>query len=368
MNDQIHLQLLLAMATLGVVLGVAAAQTNFCTLGALSDWLNFADLRRLRAWGLAMAVAILGVAALRQFGVLDLATTFPSYRSASFAWARHFLGGAMFGVGMVLASGCVSKTLLRLGAGNLKSLVVLPAIAAGAYLMNWTNLYASYFSPWLDGLRVDLAAMGFAGQGLDQLLSHDMPGNPWVSAATGSLIGATLIAWAMADREFRESRTTWLGAIIVGLVVVSGWWLSGGALGQQWREWAEFSDAPPLRMGVQSLTFVAPVGDAVRFLEGRLPWRAMSLGQAGIAGVLLGACAQALLTRQWRREWFRTKGDAVRHVVGGLLMGVGGVLAMGCTIGQGITGISTLALGSFVTVGAIALGAALTMRLQYRLL
>ena len=368
MDDTIHLQLLCAMAALGAVFGAAAAHTNFCTLGALSDWLNFGDTRRLRAWVLAMAVAMLGVATLRQIGLLDLSTTFPSYRSPLFAWPRHVLGGVLFGIGMTLASGCVSKTLLRLGAGNFKGLVVLAAIAVGAYLMSWTNLYAGYFSPWLDSWRVDLATMGFAGQGLDQLLVQALPGTAWPGSATGYLAGAALLAWTMADREFRASRASALGAVVVGLVVVAGWWLSGGEFGQQWREWAEFSESPPLRMGVQSLTFVAPMGDAVRFLESRLPWQAMSLGQAGLVGVLLGAVAHALLTQQWRREWFRTRGDALGHMAGGLLMGMGGALAMGCTIGQGVTGVSTLALGSFLTVAAIALGAGLTMKLQYRLL
>ena len=126
MAFNVHIQVLGAVFLIAVLMGAVVNKTHFCTMGAVSDWVNIGDTGRMRAWVFAMAVSLLGVVALEAAGVLNLnSDTFPPYRSASFAWPRYVVGGLMFGFGMVLASGCGNKTLVRVGSGNLKSLVVL---------------------------------------------------------------------------------------------------------------------------------------------------------------------------------------------------------------------------------------------------
>lgn len=357
MEDITHGHMLAAMALVGMALGAVAAQSHFCTLGALSDWLNFGDSGRLRAWALACAVAMAGVAGLRAAGAIDIETSFPAYRSATFNPLRHLAGGGLFGIGMVLASGCLSKTLVRLGAGNLKSLLVLAAAAFSAYVMIWHEAYARWFAPVLELAQQNLAG----GSGLDQWL-----GVPALACAVP--LALSLGAWALADTPFRTSGGRVAAAAVIGVLVVLAWWLTGGAPGRAWLESANFSELPPLRAAPQSLTFVAPLADGVHTLRAGLPIGAWSLGQALVVGVVLGAFAHARVAGAWRLERFRHVADAVRHLAGGGLMGVGGVMAMGCSLGQGLTGVSVLALGSFLSLVGIVAGAVFTMRLEYRLL
>src|SRR3970282_2663410 len=123
MQITIHIQLLAAVFAVAVVIGAVTCKTNFCAMGAVSDWLNIGDTGRMRAWVFSMAVALAGVIALEALGVVNLSSeTFPPYRNANFAWTRYLLGGLMFGIGMTLASGCGNRTLVGLGGGNLTCL------------------------------------------------------------------------------------------------------------------------------------------------------------------------------------------------------------------------------------------------------
>ena len=152
--------------------------------------------------------------------------------------------------------------------------------------------------------------------------------------------------------------------IVVGLAVVAGWAVTAGSLGEAWKEYAGMTATPPSRVATQSFTFVSPMGDLVRYLVAPTHLENINFGIAALLGVLAGSFAWSVATRTLRLEWFRTAGDAANHVAGGVLMGVGGVLAMGCTIGQGVTGVSTLALGSILAVCSIVAGAAATMHYQ----
>ncbi|MGD8937677.1 MAG: YeeE/YedE thiosulfate transporter family protein, partial [Thiogranum sp.] len=118
-----------AIFAIALVMGAVVNKTNFCTMGAVSDWVNMGDTGRFRAWLLAIAVAILGVVGLEFFGLVNPGSAFPPYRAGQLIWAENLLGGLLFGIGMTLASGCGNKTLVRLGAGNIKSLMVAAVIA-----------------------------------------------------------------------------------------------------------------------------------------------------------------------------------------------------------------------------------------------
>ncbi len=361
----LHAQVLGGAFAIALVFGAAVWRTHFCTLGAVSDWINIGDTRRLRAWFLAVAVAMLGLVVLEFLGLTELDQTRPPYRTPRFAWARYLLGGVLFGVGMTLASGCTSKTLARLGGGNLKSLVVLAMVALGAWLMIRTDLYALAFDSWLAPLTLDLSHFGLPRQDLGTLLATPLGlAIPAIRAVAGVIVAGLILYMVLRSRAFRASGELVLGGVLVGLCVVAGWWLTGGSLGREWIAESQWLDAIPQGVAVQSLTFVNAMSDAL-VLVGGGGYLLLTFGVVTITGVALGAFIYALASRGLRLEWFTSWADLLRHLTGGFLMGVGGVLAMGCTIGQGISGASTLALGSFLALGGIILGSVATMKVEY---
>ena len=368
MEFTVHHQMLGAVFVIAAVLGTIVSKTNFCTMGAVSDWVNMGDSGRMRAWLLAMAVAIAGVAGLEAGGLIQLSgDTFPPYRTANFGWLRYLAGGALFGIGMTLASGCGNKTLVRVGGGNLKSLVVLAIAAIMAYLMLWTSFYENFFHPWVSATTVDLSRHGINGQELGAVFSglFGLQPSRGLNAALGAVLALCLLIYVFRSADFRGSFDNVLGGTAVGLAVLAGWYLTGGPLGQAWKEYAEFATQVPSRVQVQSYTFISPMGDTVRYLLSPGNTALVNFGVMALLGVITGSFIYALLTRSFRIEWFVSMKDFANHAAGGVLMGVGGVLSMGCTVGQAITGMSTLAVGSMLTFIAIVAGAAATMKYQY---
>jgi uncharacterized protein len=368
MEFNVHHQVLAAVFVVAVIMGAVANKTHFCTMGAVSDWVNIGDTGRMRAWVFAMAVALLGVIALEAAGVVNLSgETFPPYRSSNFAWPRYLVGGLMFGIGMVLASGCGNKTLVRVGSGNLKSLIVLLVGMIASYLMLWTPLFEKAFLPWLQAATINLTQHGMPTQHAGDVISGLLRQTP---SKTNNLAVALMFALGMLifvfkSKDFRGSVDNILGGAIVGLAIVAGWYLTGGPLGQSWKDYAEMATDIPSRVQVQSYTFVSPMGDTVRYLLDPLKTSLINFGVVALAGVIAGSFLYAITTRNFRIEWFASFGDFVNHVIGGALMGIGGVLSMGCTVGQAITGMSTLAIGSMLTFVAIVAGAVATMKFQY---
>ncbi|MFN4263263.1 MAG: YeeE/YedE family protein [Thioalkalivibrionaceae bacterium] len=371
---------LVGVFVLAFVMGAVANKTNFCTMGAVSDWVNINDLGRMRSWLLAIAVAILGVGIFEAMGWLSADGSFPPYRSGQFQWAEHLLGGLLFGVGMTLASGCGNKTLVRVGGGNLKSVMVVLIIAVIAYFMVISplpgtdqTLYSLLFYPWMNPLVVNVGS----GQDIGSLLG----GGFAVKLGAALVIAAALLFFVFKSKEFRTSRDNVLGGLVIGLVIVGAWWLTsnvvvGDDMGQYTpreyvQEWDFLSEGDEVRpaqagpWGNQSFTFINPMGQSLSFAANGFSSAYLFFGVVAFFGVILGSFFWAIVSKGFRIEWFASWRDFANHAIGGVLMGFGGVLAMGCTIGQGITGISTLALGGFLTFIAIVFGAALTMKIQY---
>ena len=368
MQITIHIQVLAAVFIVAVIIGAVTHKTNFCAMGAVSDWVNIGDTGRMRAWVFSMAVALAGVIALEALGVVNLSNeTFPPYRTANFAWIRYLLGGLMFGIGMTLASGCGNRTLVRIGGGNLKSLVVVVIFATCAYLMLWTPLYEKAFLPWVAATTVNLQSYGVANQELGTILAgmFGMGRSQHLNLAVAAAVVAGMLVFCFKSADFRYESDHILGGAVVGLAIVFGWWLTGGSIGREWRDYAEMATVVPSRVQVQSYTFVSPMGDTLRYLLDPLNLSLVNFGVAALAGVILGSSLWAVLDGQFRIEWFASWEDFANHAAGGALMGIGGVLSMGCTFGQAITGISTLAVGSILTFLAIVIGAAGTMKYQY---
>lgn len=345
---------------LAFVFGFVANKTHFCTMGAVSDIINMGSWARMRMWLLAIAVAILGTCALQAFGLIDTRNSI--YTSSNFLWFSHLVGGLLFGVGMTIGSGCGSKTLIRVGTGNLKSLIVVVFMAIAAY-MTLRGLFGAFRVEFLDPVAIQLST----NQDLPSLLAPQLGIERDRIAPLAALIAAALLlVFVFAHRDGRD-KDVLLGGIVTGLVVVGGWYVSG-TLGYVAEDPESLQEAwVATNTGrMESFSFVAP---QAYLLEWLMLWTDASLlltfGVLLALGVVAGSLAYALLSRTFRLESFRDSGDMLNHMLGGILMGFGGITALGCTIGQGISGFSTLALGSILSFAAIVTGSALTMKYQY---
>src|SRR5690348_8069933 len=321
-------------------------------MGAVSDWVNMGDTGRMRMWLLAIGVAILGSSALHLAGAVDLSKSI--YPGPNFTWLSYIVGGLLFGIGMTLGSGCGSKTLIRIGGGNLKSLVVYVFLGIAAY-MTLRGILGAFRVGFLEKFSFSLPA----GQDLPALLGLSR-------AVIALALAGAMMAWIYASREFRQNLDYTLGGVVTGLVVVGGWYVSGhvGHVAEDPNTLQEaFVGTNTGRM--ESFSFVAPLAYTLEYL---MFWtdksKFVTYGIASAAGVIAGSAAYALVTRTFRWEGFRDAEDTANHIVGGMLMGFGGITALGCTIGQGISGFSTLAIGSIMTFLAIVAGSAATMKYQ----
>ncbi len=365
MQDLTHLPALIAWCAfvLAVVFGAVANRVNFCTMGAVSDIFAMGDWRRMRMWLLAIAVAIAGATLLEAGGLADLGKSI--YTAPRVAWLSHLVGGFLFGFGMTLASGCGSKLLIRAGAGNLKSLVALIVLAIAAY-MTLKGLFAVWRVETLDTLRLDTTRFGAARSDLGSVVTA-LSGGGSVKVALSLTIAAAVAVFVLASRDFRASREMVFGGLVIGSIIIAGWYVTAhlGHLAEDPRTLEEAfigtNSGKP-----ESYSFVAPVAYLLELL---LWWsdqsRTVTFGIAGVLGMAAGSTAMAVATRTFRWEGFASTEDLVNHIVGGVLMGFGGVCALGCTIGQGLTGISTLAIGSFLALGAIIAGSVTALKYQY---
>lgn len=346
---------------LSMLAGFLIHRSHFCTMGAISDWVAMGDATRLRQWALALAVAILGFGVMAWWAWINPLNTI--YASSHLSWLSALLGGALFGTGMVLASGCSGKSLVRLGAGNLKSLVVLLAMAI-AGLSTLKGLTAVWRVHHLDPIGIQLPYGPFPGQWLSAMTGMSISQGYGLSAC---LIAAVLLIWIVKERGF-NTLLNWVTGMGLGLLVVAFWWLSGvfGFIPEH-PETLEpvFLTTQSGRM--EALSFTAPVAywlDALLYFSDGS--KRLTLGMVTVVGVISGAFISAVSQGSFRWESFTHRSDLVRHLLGGCFMGVGGVLAMGCTFGQGLTGLSTLSLGSLLSVMGIFLGAVAALQWQLR--
>ncbi len=334
--------------------GIIAHKTHFCTMGAISDWINMGSLVRLRAWLLAMAVALLMSQLLQAIGWIDLSASI--YLSTNFRIGGHIVGGLLFGVGMTLGGGCGQRTLVRAGGGNLKSLVVLLVLGLTAYI-TLRGLLAGVRIEVFGPLSIDLSEYGLVDQSLATILTA-VTGIATERVAIGLavIIVLTLLIYTLKDKDFRTNGDAIVSGLAVGLLVAGAWFVTG-VVGND--------DFDPVRL--ETLTFIAPVGNMLNYL---MTWTGSTIG-FGIAvvfGVLAGSLVYAVTSGNFRIETFSSRSDMLNHLYAGVLMGFGGVLSLGCTIGQGVGGFSTLALGSVVSIVFIVFGCALTIKMQYYML
>ena len=359
--------ILIYTSILGFILGYVVNKTNFCTMGAVSDLVNIGDTSRLKAWFLAIAIAILGVTILELVGAINVNDSRIPYRNSVLFWPRYIVGGIMFGIGMTLASGCGNKILIRIGGGNLKSIFVLLIAGLMALLMTRTDFYGLLFHSWMSPLSPDLAKLGINDQSIQTIISSIFrldSGNIFSTLFVPLITIFFLFKFIFSSNK-KLSADNITSGIVVGLVVVFAWLLTGGQLGQAWIENNDFLDTPYPAVGVQSFTFINPMGEALLYTTSGLNSFFLTFGVAALLSTIFGSFVYALISKNLRLEWFVNKHDFIRHLVGGILIGIGGVLSLGCTIGQGVTGVSTLAIGSIITLISIIFGASLMMKIEY---
>ena len=324
---------------IGAALGFAIQRAKLCTFGAIEDFLMGGDSRRLRVFALALGIAVLGTQGLVLFGSLNPVET--SYTPAALPLLSIVIGSVAFGVGMALVGTCGMGSLVRLGTGDLRSLFVVVILGAAAYAI-LRGVLADFRITFLERFSISLPE---AGTDFATLVSRAVgfEARPWIAAASGIV----LCMLALRDTRLRRTPRLLAAGVALGLLVIAGWIVTS-ILHDEF--------AGPARP--QSLTFVSTVGKTV--YAGLLNAQAFAdFGVGSVVGTVLGAYLAALSAGQFRWEAFDDDREMRRHLCGAALMGVGGILAGGCTIGQGITAGSMFALSWPLAVIGMIVGARL---------
>ena len=330
---------------IGLAYGVVGLLSGFCLLSSLRGWWAEGDSRLIRTFALALAVAVVATQLLAGYGAVDLTKSI--YLQVSFSAPLMFVGGVLFGYGMVLANGCGSRALVLLGRGNLRSLVVVIVLGITAQ----TTLRGLIAPARIALLQLSSTKPVYLT--LPELL-RTTGGEVSARIVVASVISAVLIIFAFAHAPFRRARWQIAAGVAVGLLVAAGWFATG-YLGAD-----DFNPA-----AVTSLTFVAPVADTVQYVM-LSTGLTLNFGIAMVFGVFAGSLLAALVTRRFRLEGYTSPQHMLRSMTGAALMGSGGAMALGCSIGQGLTGISTLAFSSFVAAAGILFGSAAGLRGVFR--
>jgi uncharacterized protein len=332
----------LAGLVIGLIYGAVGLISGFCMMSSLRGWWAEGDGRLVRTYALAMGTAIATSQLLAAAGLVDLGKSI--YLQPSFSAPMMFLGGLLFGYGMVLSTGCGSRALVLLGRGNLRSFVVVIVLGIFAEMTlkgliapaRVAMVGASQTAATVNSLPALLATAGL-GEGSARMLAASLP-------------GAALIIFAFAHPPFRKSSGQIAAGLVVGLLVAAGWFATG-YLGAD-----DFNPTP-----VTSLTFIAPIADALQYVM-LSTGSTLNFGIVTVFGVFAGSLVTALATGRFQLEGYQSPRHMLRSAAGAALMGTGGVMAFGCSIGQGLTGLSTLALASFVAVAGIMVGTAAGLR------
>lgn len=347
---------LVALGGFGVasIFGAVANKTHFCTMGAISDVMNMGSHGRMGAWVSAIGITLIGTQIMQAAGVIDAGES--RFTGTSLNWLGASLGGLLFGIGMTLGAGCGQRNVVRLGGGNLKALVVLLVMGVTAY-MTMRGLLGLVRINFVDVTAVDLSGYEFESQVLPQLIGVVLGAEShWFIPGFAVIVGLLMLGYAFSRPEFRGSLDNILAGFTIAATALMGWWITG-SVGLD-----DFDPVP-----VESLSYIAPTGNLINYLM-TFTGSTINFGIAIVLGTIAGSFVYAVVSSNFRIETFSNRSEMVSHLVGGALMGFGGVLSLGCTIGQGVVGFSTLATGSIIATVAIVFGSALTMKMQYNLM
>jgi len=338
--DGISIGVLAALVGLfgGAVMGMAVRLGDFCTLGAIESAVYGNDQTRLRMWGLALGVAIFGTFLLAQFGVLSIDKTF--YHAIAWNPLASIVGGLMFGYGMAYAGNCGFSALARIGGGDLRALVVaiVMAIFAGMTI-------GGPFAVVRETLFPQSAAVGTQGFGGLFAQATGLP-----ALVLGAIVAAGFFVWGISYANLRAARSSVIWSMLVGIAIVSGWWGT-----------SVLADQSLGGIDIQSHSFTAPLGRTMSYVMTSTAG-GLNFSIGSVAGVILGGFLGSLMKGHFRWEACEDPQELGRQMFGAALMGIGGVIALGCSVGQGLTAFSTLAFSAPVALAAIAVGTVLGLR------
>lgn len=346
---------------LGLAFGALGQWSRFCVRGAIADWVESRNPARLSSWLIALATAAVGTQMLVQFGLFD--ATKATALSERFVWLSYLVGGTLFGYGMILARGCPQRSLVKAGAGDMRAVVTL-LVTAIAAAMTLRGVLAQARVRGLESSAVALGGPQDAGSLLAAVSGIGAQPLRWLIIAG---FCAAVVWWLLRTRGSMQV-SHWLGGALIGLLVPLAWYLTGhiGFVAEH-PETLEPAWLGTLSNRPEALSFTAPLANTLDLLT---LWSdkntVAGFGVMLVAGVLLGSLLSALLRRDFRLESFDSPSQLVDHLIGGTLMGFGGITAMGCSIGQGLTGLATLSAGAGLAVAGIVFGAWAAIRAQTR--
>lgn len=323
---------------IGVVIGYVARSNHFCTLAALERHWYAADSNGVRSWVLAAGTALFATLILQATGLVDLSRSF--YLTSPVPIAGAIIGGLMFGLGMALVGTCGFGAIVRLGGGNMRALVVMTGIGLAAIAAQ-RGITAHFRQAVIDPLSIDLRQLGAPNAGSFLDVSAGLS----VSLAIGMILAVFLMAWSLKDAHFRKDSGKLRAGLIIGLAIAAGWLVTYQLSLDSFRE-----------IQLEAGSFVAPIGDTLMqiiLVTGATP----DYGVGLVVGVFAGAAIAAWRADDMRWEACDDARELSRHLIGAFLMGTGGVFALGCTIGQGVSSVSALSFTAPLAMIFIVLGA-----------
>jgi uncharacterized membrane protein YedE/YeeE len=331
----------LAGAMVGLMLGITMIWTRFCSMGAVADIAISGNYGRMRSWLLAICVAIVGTQVATAVELIDISQT--SYLQSRIYLPAAIIGGGMFGFGMVFACGCGARSLVMVGCGDLRALIAVIVLGIVAY-MTIRGILAVPRTWFYDTTVLNTSAW-LPSPSVNSIVADTFNLKNSTSRVLATITIITPLLWFIfKDHEFRRSIRRIFGGITVGSLVVAGWLATG------WLVNDDFEEVP-----ISSLTFVDPVGHSLQYI---MVWTGASItfGIAVVGGTIIGGLITSIFRGEFHIRGFEDAPEMGRYMGGGALMGMGGAIAGGCTFGQGITGVSTLAFPSFLALGSIIVG------------
>lgn len=344
--------LLWSMFLLGLAFGVFARLGRFCLLRGLRQSVGLDAQERpgnapaSQAFALAVAVALLASQSLQLTGLVDLGQA--QIVRPNFSFVGVLAGGVIFALGMVLANACGARSLVLLAGGNLRSLVAVVFLALGAQASSTGVLVP--LRQWFQSL----APSALDSATIDQYLQATGWSAPAIYSVTAVVPALLLAAYALWRPALRQSPQQWVSALAIGLLVPLGWWITATV---------DVDPFDPVKL--TSLSFVSPISETLLYVQVAVG-REFAAASAMVVGVLAGSLVAALATRSARWEGFDSPAHLAKTAIGGWLMGFGGLLAAGCSIGQGLTGVTTLAWATVPAVLGLLLGTLVALKLLHR--
>jgi uncharacterized protein len=329
----VHEILIWSGLAIGLIFGATGQFSGFCLNRSLKEYWQSGALHKAQSFVLALCVALIGTQALAHLSLIDLSKSI--YHAPLFSWLLVPLGGVLFGYGMMLANGCGARTLILFAQGNMRSLVVLLCLGISSFMT-------------LMGVLGPLRQSIFQATTVSSISAADLPQFAQLALVLVFVcISLTFSFWKLS--LLRHKRDLFAG-VVVGLLIVAGWAATG---------WLAFDEFEPV--GLVSLTFIAPIGETIQYAMIATGMK-LSFGVSVVLGVIGGSFLTAFLRRGLHLQGFSSAPEMLRYIAGGVSMGVGGALALGCSIGQGLTGLSTMALSSALAAAGILIGARLGFR------